>query len=277
MFKKKTYLWGSLILVYLLGYLTRGVLSYERVKNKPAYEQELKVSSPKVETKNAANEIFKEELIAENEPLVIEDFSTYVDVPYDAADPIKRLQALEKLRYNLPGSAFTRLVKNAFNDNENISASLSAIMELSMDEVDQFNEILDETLRIIGEYEANLYTEKIDTNGDVFLTIPPFAKNGLQIRNDLLAKISENLGKDRSNLFEMILLQKPSSFGNFGAQSIVLRNPRFEMVNGRHEIVTVDIGKIVEIGTEDERFEGIQKAYKLETFKKRYGKLFKLP
>lgn len=271
MFKNNTYILGSLIIVYLLGYYTRGVLHDEDASNEPVFGQELLELPAKIKTKDLASDIFKEEeLSIENEA------TTYIDVPYDKEDPIRRLQALEKLRYDLPGSAFTRLVDNAFNHNGNISASLSAIMELSMDEADKFNEILDETLNKISENEAELCTEKLETNGDLILTIPSFSENGSKIRSELLENLQEELGKDRSAIFEMILLQKPSSFGNFGATPIVFRNPRFETANGRHKIVTIDIGKIVDAGTDDERFEGVQKAYNIEAFKKRFGRLYEI-
>jgi hypothetical protein len=269
--KNNTYLIGGLIIVYLLGYYTRGVLNVEDASNELVMEQALFELHKKFKTKAPRSNIFEEEeLSSENEPI------TYIDVPYDREDPIKRLQALEKLRYDLPGSAFTRLVDKTFNHNGNISASLSAIMELSIDEADKFNEILSETLNKISEIEAELCTEKLDNNGDVIFTIPSFPENGSQIRSELLENIKEKLGKDRSTIFEMVLLQKPSSFGNFGATSVVFKNPRFEIVNGRHKIVTIEIGKIVDAGTDDERFEGVRKAYNLEAFKKRFGLLFEI-
>ncbi len=72
----------------------------------------------------------------------------------------------------------------------------------------------------------------------------------------------------------MMLLQKPSSFGSFGGEAVAVRNPAFETVNGWRQIVTIDMGKIVDAGTSDERFEGVRKAYQLEAFLKRYGHLF---
>jgi hypothetical protein len=40
--------------------------------------------------------------------------------------------------------------------------------------------------------------------------------------------------------------------------------------------VTIGIGKIVDAGTDDERFEGVQKAYNIEAFKKRFGRLYEI-
>lgn len=255
-------------MAYLLGFHTRGALFNGDAQSTPSPKQVATLSEAEP---NPAERV-EPPLASVATPA--EEEVIYVDIPYDPTNPVERLQALEKMRYNVPGSAFSRLVENTFNRNNYISAPVSALMELSIDESDHLNRILDDTVSKMRAIEAQLVYDRVEPNGDVTLVIPSFSDAGLEIRDQLLLRIENELGSDRRHILEMMLLQKPSSFGNFGGEPMAVRNPRFESVNGWREMVTIDIGKIVDAGTDDERFEGVQKVYQLGAFKKRYGHLF---
>lgn len=280
MLKKFASVLCLLISAYLLGFYTRGVLEEKLSPPEPVTEPVLTRSPAKppldpapvtlVETPPESAPI----PAVEPPPIPIEDELILAEVPYDPSDAVKRLQALEKVRYNVPGSAFTRMVDDVFDESDNISASMSAVMELSLAESDRFNELLDDAVARIREIETQAVHERIEPNGDVVLVIPAFEESGAEIRRQLLSGIEGELGSDRRHIFEMMLLQKPSSFGNFGGAPMAVRNPVFETVNGWREIVTIDIGKILDAGTADERFEGVRKAYQRDAFLKRFGHFF---
>lgn len=276
MLKKLCYTLGMLIPAYLLGFYTRGLGFSENPQSAVPPEPIQIVSDIEPYEEQREPEPKLSPTIIEEEALPPEEEFTYADVPYNPANPVERLQSLERVRYNVPGSAFTRLVGKIFDENDNISASMSSLMELSLDESDYFNGILDDTAAQIREIEAQAVSGQLEPNGELTLVIPSFTDRGAAIRSQLLNQIENELGPDRRYMFEMMLLQKPSSFGSFGSEPMAVRNPMFEMANGWREIVTIDIGKMVDVGTEDERFEGVRKSYQLEAFRKRYGHFFKL-
>lgn len=200
----------------------------------------------------------------------------YVTVPYSRDEPLTRLEALEKVRYQVPGYAFAHLVPEVFNRENHISPSMSYIMELSDDEEQSFNKLLDNSVEKIREIESKLVQVEKGKDGMATIVVPSFSDAGNTVRTELLEHIESNLGHERRQIFEMIMINQPAAFGGYGERSLALKNPEFELVNGHRKIITLQVGTIVDAGTDDERFEGIERTFVPEAFEKRYGHLFEL-
>ena len=279
---KYLYSVGVLMLAFLIGFSARGHFdTYQTANNNPYSQKEGKgfVSVINALPKEKSIRVLEDSELTIDETVeepVLEIQTPENLVQYDPSKPIERLQALEKVRYSLPGSAFTRLVEDPFDNNGEISASMNALMELSADESDVLNQIFEETVLKIRDRESELFSKRASLNDDTILVIPAYSEQGRGIRKSLLDRVGAELGAKRRYLLEMMMLQKPTSFGNFGDHPTAFRNPRFETVNGWREIVTIDMGKLVDAGTEDERFEGVQKVFHLDAFKKRFGHIFEI-
>ncbi|MEO0793872.1 MAG: hypothetical protein AAFX93_01845 [Verrucomicrobiota bacterium] len=259
---------GFAALTFLLGFYTRGVIATAPQTPSPLVISDLPIPSTSDDREDTHVERLEAELETESalEPIDL--------VIFDPDNPVERLQALETVRYELPGSAFNRLVPDAFDDEHHISAEMRALMDLSEEETEQLNGMLDRSMMELRAIEEAQVVARVGKNGELTFTIPPYPDQGLKVRAALLRNIESGLGESRRHLFEMMLIQKPSSFGNFGKDTIAVRNPTFETVNGWREIVTIQVGKMVDIGTEDERFEGVERAFLPAAFQKRYGHFF---
>jgi len=199
-----------------------------------------------------------------------------VTTPYSAENPFERLEALENATYEVPGYAFSRLVPEVFDEQHHISPSMAYIMELTDEEEQKFNTFLDETVNQIRNIEREKVSIKTGRDGVETIIISSFKDQGNDFRADLLNHIEDDLGHERRQIFEMITINQPSTFANYGQESIVLKNPQVELLNGHREIVTLEVGTILDEGTGNERFEGGEVTLTPNAFRKRYGHLYEL-
>jgi len=254
---------------FLLGFLSRGgVNSFLSKKESSSHFKEAHSAA----TKSRSTIEVSEQRKGKQEP----KSNNYVKVRYDSEDPFPRLEALEKAQYSVPGYAFANLVPYLLDDENHISSSMSYLMGLSDDEEQQFNVLLDEVAGNIKQVEGKSVSVKQELSGGETLVLPAFPDSGNAMREALLERIETDLGYERRQLFEMILINQPAAFGNYGQKDLALRNPQFELVNGHRKVITLEMGTLVDAGTKDERFEGIERAFSLEAFKKRFGHLYKL-
>jgi len=255
---------------FLLGFLSRGGMN-SFLSKKTSSSNFIKEARSTVVKSSSAIET-PEQREEKQKP----KSNNYVKVRYDSEDPFPRLEALEKAQYSVPGYAFANLVPHLFDDENHISSSMSYLMGLSDDEEQQFNALLDQVEVNIKQAEGESVSVKQELSGGETLVLPAFPDSGNAIRKTLLERIETDFGYERRQLFEMILINQPTAFGNYGQKDLALRNPQFELVNGHRKVITLEMGTLVDAGTEDERFEGVERAFSLEAFKKRFGHLYEL-
>jgi len=156
----------------------------------------------------------------------------YVSLPYLPEDPFPRLEALENAHYQVPGYALAHLVPQVFDANNHISPSMSYIMELSDEEEQSFNALLDRSIEKIRKIENELAEIQMSEDGTETVVVSSFTDDGNVIRGGLLNEIESQLGYERRQIFEMVMINQPAAFGSYGEKSLALKDPQFELVDG---------------------------------------------
>ena len=130
-------------------------------------------------------------------------------------------------KYPLAEKFVSSLNMPAVNDDYSLNADVAEVLQISPQEKTMVDDALGTTYDTMTQLEAKLLTVKQSSPDKVTLYVPPYAKDGAAVREDLYAALETTLGPQRFDRFVDITSEKlADSYHYFGTAS---RTMIFEM------------------------------------------------
>jgi len=185
-----------------------------------------------------------------------------------------RTEFLEDSLYTIPGYAFNMLIDHPFDAENKLSADMISVMDLSFEEREKINLMLDEAMQDLRRMESASYVKTETADGSDTIFINSFKGQGAAVRERLLQKVTNELGEGRRRILEMQLNQHATILGEFGDRPLAIRYPKFAESTGNKEFIEVEIGEVIDRGTETERYQGNPVILSVPAFNQRFGHFF---